>query len=86
MMMMTKKGWRTRRVMWRISTTRPSVSQLNVTRNPPREGGGYMRARADMLALKEDDQEAALKAFKAIVDEQPEKGEWYVFLDQLPSA
>jgi hypothetical protein len=39
-----------------------------------------------MLALKEDDQEAALKAFKAIVDEQPEKGEWYVFLDQLPSA
>jgi hypothetical protein len=27
-------------------------------------------------ALKEDDAGAALKAFRAIVDEQAEKGEW----------
>lgn len=27
-------------------------------------------------ALKEDDAEAALKAFRTIVNDQPEKGEW----------
>jgi COP9 signalosome complex subunit 2 len=28
------------------------------------------------LALKEDDAESALKAFRTIVDNQPDKGEW----------
>ena len=32
--------------------------------------------QADLEALKEDDSGAALKAFRQIVDDQPEKGEW----------
>ena len=33
-----------------------------------------------IIAFKEDDAEAALKAFRIIVDDQPEKGEWSVLL------
>lgn len=33
---------------------------------------------ANCSALKEDDPDGAIKAFRAIVDDQTEKGEWYV--------
>lgn len=34
------------------------------------------RTSTDCPALKEDDPQGALKAFRTIVDDQPEKGEW----------
>lgn len=47
------------------------------------EENQYYRAKGEMsgrrkltAALKDDDSEAALKAFRAIVDGQDDKGEW----------
>ncbi|WVR06257.1 hypothetical protein IAU60_003287 [Kwoniella sp. DSM 27419] len=40
------------------------------------EGGDVENQYYKAKSIKEDDAEAALKAFRSIVDEQPEKGEW----------
>jgi hypothetical protein len=66
-MMMPMPIWTILGVTSRISTTKLNVS-LSVSSSK--------RRRADDVALKEDDAQAALKAFRAVVDDQPEKGEW----------
>lgn len=65
----------------RTSTTRPNVSARRSTALP------FPRLAAHTLtpftALKEDDPEGALKAFRAIVDDQSDKGEWYGLLSWI---
>lgn len=54
----------------RISTTKQSVSCSCLSQC------GDQEIADDIVALKEDNAEGALKAFRTIVDEQAEKGEW----------
>jgi hypothetical protein len=46
-----------------------------------------LRGPADLdLALKEDDADGALRAFQVIVNDQPEKGEWFVPQLSIPMS
>ena len=60
--------------MWRISIIKRRASFLPLS--PCHVRVVASRCIADLEALKEDNEESALKAFRTIVDEQPEKGEW----------
>lgn len=61
--MTTTMTWEMTPATSRISTTRPRVRKA-------------IGMKANHTALKEDDSEGALKAFRAMVDMQDEKGEW----------
>ena len=69
----TGKAKRQRAQMSRICTTPPNVRLLFLT-----------VAVFSFLwtAKKEDDPEQALKEFKAIVDKEEEKGDWYILFAQ----
>lgn len=69
--MMTTKmpTWMRPEVTLRTSTTKRNVSSLHLFQEVP---------KLIDVALKEDDAHAALKAFRAVVTDQPEKGEWHV--------
>jgi len=68
MMTMTPQ-WKMKRAMSRTSTTKPNVSM---------ERESILLTEADGAALKEDNPDGAIKAFRTIVDDQTEKGEWWV--------
>ena len=75
-MMTVMMAWRTRRVMSRTSTTKPSVRPKTSSTDV---------VDADPIALKEDNAEGALKAFRQIVDDQSEKGEWSAYRLATPT-
>lgn len=54
------------------------MSKTCITRQSVRRIGWHGRHLSLSTAKKEDNPEAALKEFKAIVDQESEKGDWLV--------